>query len=170
MEENMNYTEAKEKINALLDEAKAKLDTLGILVSTEVELVENHITDNESEPLLILGAVALTMEGLTEDDTYYISIDARIEGGEVEDGALEEATPKFLERIDAAYDRLSAAEDKTATLLDMGREVDEELERLYQAEVEREARARRRDLKMAITGAAVLLLATVIALVIKALI
>lgn len=165
----MIYTEAKEKITALLNEAKAKLDTLGISVATESEIIENKITDEESEPLLIMGALALTAEGFSEDDTYYISIDARVEGGEVDEAAIDEAAPKFHERVDAAYARLSAAEDMSATLLEMGREVDEELERIYQAEIEREQRLMKRDLKIALMGAGVILLATVIALIIKAL-
>ena len=164
----MIYTEAKEKIIAMLDEAKAKLDTLGINVSCEIEVIENKISETESEPLLLLGALALTMDGLTEDDTYYISIEAKVEGGECDAAALDEAAPGFFSRVDAAYDRLAAAEDKTATLLDMGREIDEELERLYQAEVERERMLMKRDLKTAFIGAGVILAAALIAFIVKA--
>ena len=166
----MLYTEAKEKISAILDEAKAKLDALGITVSPEVELIENKLSETESEPLLIMGALALTAEGLTEDDTYYISIDARIEDGEVDGAAIDEALPKFTARVHEAFERLNAAEDKTATLLEMGREVDEELERLYEAELERERMLRQRDLKTAFIGVGLIVVAAILALIIKAII
>lgn len=164
----MIYTEAKEKIEALLNEAKAKLEPLGLNLSLETELVENQISETESEPLMIIGSVALTMDGLTEDDTYYVSIEATVEGTEVSDESLEEATPKFLDRIEAVYERLSAAEDKTATLIEMGKEVDEELERLYEEEVARNERAMKRDLKLAIIGTAAIVGAVVIALILSA--
>lgn len=166
----MNYTEAKEKIDALLTEAKEKLDSLGIAATAETELVENKISETESEPLMILGSIALTMDGLEEDDTYYVSIEARIEGGEVNSEALAEAEPKFKERISAAYERLAASENKRATLLEMGKEVDEEMERIYREEVEREARAMKRDLKIAIIGSAVLVLIVAAAVLIKLLV
>ena len=163
----MTYTEAKEKIEALLTEARAKLEPLGITVSTETELVENRISETEVEPLMLLGAVALTMDGLTEDDTYYVSIEARIEDGEVSDAALEEAVPKFHDRIDAVYERLSAAEDKTATLVEMGKEVDAELERLYEEEVARSERAMKRDLKLAIIGSAAIIILVIVAVILS---
>ena len=166
----MIYTEAKEKIEAALALAKEKLDSLGINVSCECELVENKISEEESEPLLVLGSLALTMDGLGEDDTYYISVEAQVDGGEVNDEALEEAMPKFNERVESVYARLSAAEDKMAALVEMGKEIDAELERLYEEEVARAQRAIKRDLKLAVIGTALLIAAVIVAFVIKALV
>ena len=166
----MIYTEAKEKIEAMLSEAKAKLDALGIDVTCECELVENKISEEESEPLLVLGSLALTMDGLTEDDTYYISVEAKIEEGAVSDEAFDEAVPRFNERVESAYARLADAEDKKTTLIEMGKEIDAELERLYEEEVARAQRAMKRDLKLAIIGTAIIVGAVVLGFIIKALI
>lgn len=166
----MIYTEAKEKIEAALALAKEKLDSLGINVSCECELVENKISEEESEPLLVLGSLSLTMDGLGEEDTYYISVEAQIDGGEVNDAALEEAMPKFNERVESVYARLTAAEDKKSALIEMGLEIDAELERLYEEEVARAQHAMKRDLKLAIIGTAVVIGAVILAFVIKALI
>ena len=167
MEVKMKYTEAKEKIEALLSEAAAKLEALGITVSCETELIENHISETESEPLMILGSVALTMDGLTEDDTYYVSVEARIDDGEVSDEAIASAEPKFRTRIDEAYERLEAAEDRKAELVNMGLEVDAELERLYEEELARSERAMKRDLMIAAIGTGVLVAAVIIAIIIS---
>ncbi len=149
----MNYTEAKARLDALLEDAKRTLDMPGLIVMADTELVENTITPDQSEPLLILGVLALSAEGLGEDDTFYVSAEAKIEGGEVDGEALEEAIVAFNTRLDEAHARLAASEDIAATILDMGREIDEELERIYAEEVAKSERAMKRDVKMAIIGA-----------------
>ena len=149
----MNYTEAKARLDALLEDAKNTLDMPGLIVMADTELIENTISQDETEPLLMLGVLALSADGLGEDDTFYISAEAKIEGGEVDEEALEESIVKFNTRLDEAHARIAASDDIAATVLDMGREVDEELERIYAEEVAKSERAMKRDVKMAIIGA-----------------
>ena len=163
----MIYTEAKARIEELLDNAKKTLEMDGITVTTEIEVIENKITDTESEPLAVLGSIALSAEGLTEDDTYYISIEAKIEAGEVSSEALEEAIPGFMERVNSAQDRLSAAEDKTATLVEMGKEVDEEIERRYAEEALKRELAMKRDLKLALFGTGAIILFVILMVILS---
>lgn len=166
----MKFIEAKAKLEELLGKAKDALTIDGITVSTELDITENPISDEESEPIMILGSVALTAEGFGEEDTYYISAEARIEGGEANDAALEDAIARFNTRLDAAVARLSAADDKSATLLQMGKEIDDELQRIYEEEAARSERLIKRDLMRAIIGSAAILLFVIGAFVISALI
>lgn len=163
----MKFTEAKEKIEALLAAAGERITAAGVKVTPETELIENQISETEAEPLMLLGSLALYTDGMGEDDVYYISVEAKIEGGEVSDEALEAAMPKFDARVAEAAERLSAAEDKTETLLAMGREVDAELERLYEEEARRNEAAMKRDLKIAIIGSAAIIVLVVLAVIIS---
>ena len=163
----MNYTEAKAKIEEYLGMANSIFEGLGIRVNTDIEIAENQISEEESEPLLILGSVALSADELTEDDTFYISVDARIEDGEVDGEMLTEALKDFESRCEAIYERLNPSENKAATIIELGREVDEELERIYQEEVERNERAIMRDLKVAIFGTIATLLFVIAATIIS---
>lgn len=163
----MNFNEAKKKIDAALGTAEEKLAGLGITVTRELEVTENQISECESETLYIIGSLALTGEGLTEDDTYYLSIEARVEAGEVSEEALDEAIAKFDARALEAYERLSQAEDKLATLVLMGKEVDEELERVYAEEAAKNEKAIKKDLKLAIIGTVGIIVLVVLAVVLS---
>ena len=163
----MNYTEAKAKLDALLEDAKSALNLPGLVVMAETEVIENAISESESEPLLILAVLALSAEGLTEDDTYYISAEAKIEGGEIDESALEDAIARFNARLGEANERLSAAEDIPATVIAMGKEVDDELERIYAEEVARSERAMKRDLKTAVIGAVGIFVVVILAVILS---
>ncbi|MBR7116164.1 MAG: hypothetical protein IKC87_00435 [Clostridia bacterium] len=163
----MNFNEAKKKIDAALGTAEEKLAGLGITVTRELEVTENQISECESETLYIIGSLALTGEGLTEDDTYYLSIEARVDAGEVSEEALDEAIAKFDARALEAYERLSQAEDKLATLVLMGKEVDEELERVYAEEAAKNEKAIKKDLKLAIIGTVGIIVLLVLAVVLS---
>ena len=164
----MKFIEAKAKLEELLGKAKDSLAIDGIIASVELDITENPISDEESEPIMMLGSVALTAEGLGEEDTYYISVEARVEAGEVDGEALEDAIAKFNVRVSAAAARLTAAEDKTATLVLMGKEIDDELQRIYDEESARSEKLIKRDLMRAIIGSAAVLVFVIAAFVISA--
>lgn len=166
----MKFIEAKAKLEELLESAKAALTIDGIIASVELDITENPISDEESEPIMILGSIALTAEGFGEEDTYYISAEARVEGGEVDEEALEDTIAKFNTRTEAAVARLNASEDRPATLLLMGKEIDDELQRIYDEEAARSERLIKRDLMRAIIGSAAVILFIIGAFVISALI
>ena len=166
----MKFIEAKAKLEELLESARSALTIDGITTSVELDVTENQISEEESEPIMMLGSVALTAEGFGEEDTYYISAEARVEGGEVDDEALGDAIAKFNTRVEAAVARLNSAEDKPATLLLMGKEIDDELQRIYEEEAARSERLIKRDLMRAIIGSAAILLFVIGAFVISALI
>ena len=163
----MNLNEAKKKIDEALGAKEAKLKELGITVTKELEVTENQISENESEALYIIGSLALTGEGLNEDDTYYLSIEARVEAGEVNEKALDEQITAFISRAEVAYDRLSAADDKLATLVLMGKEIDEELEKVYAEEAAKNEKAIKKDLKLAIIGTVGIIILVVLAVVLS---
>ena len=166
----MKFIEAKAKLEELLEGARAALAIDGITASVELDITENPISEEESEPIMILGSVALTAEGFGEEDTYYISVEARVEAGEVDAEAIEDSIAAFNTRVEAAVARLTAADDKAATLLLMGKEIDDELQRIYDEEAARSERLIKRDLMRAIIGTAAVLIFVIGAFVISALI
>ncbi|MBR2930807.1 MAG: hypothetical protein IKC32_06215 [Clostridia bacterium] len=163
----MKYIEAKERLEALVADAKDKLDIVGVEVTSECEVAENSVSDTEAEPLMILASLALSAEGLSEDDTYYISAEAVVEDGEVNEDALNGAIERFNARVDEAAERLGAAADPKEMLLTMGKEIDEELERIYNEEVARSERAMKKDIKIALLATLALALVVIAAVVIS---
>lgn len=146
----MNVTDAKLKIEDALATARTELAGLGADIKDELDVMENELKDGGSEVINIIGALALSAEGLTEEDTFYLSIEAKVEGGEVDETLLSEALGAFHERVAKVKDRLAAAENISEAIKEMDREIDEELEAKYREEMERTNKAVKRDLKIAI--------------------
>lgn len=165
----MNVNEAKAKIEAALNAAVAELDGLGASVSAEVEVTGNELDGGEVDVLMLLGSLAITADGLTEEDTYYDSIDVKVTADEVNDTLLDNAIAAFSERVADIKTRLASAENAAEAVKAMGLEVDLELETKYREEMEREHKAVKRDLKLAVFATAALLLVGIVFVVVSAL-
>ncbi len=161
----MTLLEAREKAEAALKAAEDALKGTGAQVLAELEVAENDLGDGESEALLILGTVALTTEELTEEDTYYISFEAKVTEGEVDEAELEGAIDEFLAKANNVADRLNAGTGATEVIKELDREVDEKLEAEYNEAVDAAHRAIKRDIKIAIIAIAVLLVVAVACIV-----
>ncbi len=166
----MNVNEAKQRIEDALKAAEGNLAGLGINVTSEVEVTGNQLDGGEVDVLMILGSLAISADGLTEDDTYYDSIDVKVANDEVDDNVLENAIRAFGERIDGIKTRVASAADPKEAVREMGLEVDKELETKYREELAREHRAVKRDLKIAIFATAALLLVGLIFVVVSSII
>ena len=165
----MNVNEAKAKIEAALNAAVAELDGLGASVSAEVEVTGNELDGGEVDVLMLLGSLAITADGLTEEDTYYDSIDVKVTADEVNDTLLDNAIAAFSERVADIKTRLASAENAAEAVKAMGLEVDLELETKYREEMAREHKAVKRDLKLAVFATAALLLVGIVFVVVSAL-
>jgi len=165
----MNVSKAKEKIENALKFAEMELSGLGINVTSELEVAGNELDGGEVDVLMLLGSLAISADGLTEDDTYYDSIDVKVTADEVDENLLENAVNAFCERVSAIKTRLAIAEDPAAAVKEMGLEVDRELETKYREEMAREHKAVKRDLRIAIIATVGLLLVALAFVVVSSL-
>ena len=154
----MKVNEAKERIEVALRAAETALSGLGANISSELEVTGNELDGGEVDVLMLLGSLAISADGLTENDTYYDSIDVKVTDDEVNDALLENAISAFTERVVNIKMKLAAAENVAEAIKAMGQAVDRELETKYREEMEREHKAVKRDLKIAIFATAALLL------------
>lgn len=161
----MNVNEAKLLIEKTLGDAADKLGEVGVDTLAEVEVIENQINDCEVEPLMVFGSLALSAEGLSEDDIFYLSIEAKVRDGEVDAEALDEAVAALPERVELIKARLSGKENMAEAIREMSAEADAELEARYIEELERENARVKRDLKIAIVAAVVMLIVAVVSVV-----
>ena len=145
----MKYTEAKEKIEALLAESKAKLEALGVTAIDEVEVAENDLGDGESEIMKVFGSIAVKTPELTEDEVFYLSVDLDVYEDEIEDSDVAGATDEFGAALGELIARLEAEEDKSAAIRKLGQEIDEAIEADAKAELARTDKATKRDLMIA---------------------
>ncbi len=152
----MNVNEAKLKIEKALGEAQDNLSAIGVSTLIEVEVIENQINDEEIEPIMVFGSLALSADGLDEDDVFYLSIEARVVDGEVDGEALSEAIEPFGDRIELIKARLKGKENMAEAIREMSFEVDSEIEASYIEKLERENARVKRDLKIAIVAAVVM--------------
>ena len=165
----MNLNEAKIAIDEALKRAEAQLDIPGLKLTREIEVAENELNDGTTEALMVLGSLAISAEGLTEDDTYYLSIDAKVNAGEVDEALLGKSVAALPERVNAIKARLAEADDVAEAVKAMGLEVDEELETKFREELAREHGAVKRDLKLAIFATAAMLLVAVVFVIVSTL-
>jgi hypothetical protein len=166
----MNVSIAKQRIEDALKAAEATLAGLGINVTSEIEVTGNELDGGEVDVLMILGSLAISADGLTEDDTYYDSIDIKVSGDEVDDNVLENAIAAFGKRVADIKAKLAGAEDPAEAVRAMGLAVDEELETKYREELAREHRAVKRDLKIAIFATAALLIVGLIFVIVSSIV
>lgn len=157
----MNVNEAKLLIEKALGVAADELGKIGVDTLAEVEIIDNRINDDEVEPLMVFGSLALSAVGLDEDDIFYLSIEAKVIDGEVDAEALNEAVAALPERVELIKNRLAGSEDMAAAIREMSAEADAELESKYIEELERENARVKRDLKIAIVAAVVMFVVAV---------
>ena len=161
----MTLLEARERASAALKAAEDILKDSGANILTELEVAENDLGDGNSEALLVLGTVALTAEGLEEDDTYYISFETNVNEGKVDEAQLEGAIEAFLATTSEVAARFNEGADAAEVIKELDREVDERLEAEYKAAIEAAHNATKRDIKMAIIAIAVLAVVAIICIV-----
>ena len=157
----MDYISIKEKIEALLADAKLKLEAEGVIADVEVEVSENDLGDGESDVLKVFGSIGVTTRELGEDEVFYLSVDAPVYDGEVDEDEYNAAVTEFEDALAAVLTKLGEMDDKTEAIRELDREVDEELERKYREEVERQQRAAKRDLTVAIIATVAIVIVAV---------
>lgn len=165
----MILTNAKDRAAAALKNAEDILAGYGVKSTAELEVAENDLGEGESEALLVLGTIAISTEELTDEDIYYISFEAKVNDGEVDDAELEGAIAEFLDKVNAVANRLNMGPDATTVIKELDREVDERIEAEYMEAVEAAHKAVKRDMKVVIFAIVVLLIVAVACAVVSAL-
>lgn len=162
----MTINEAKEKIQSRLDAAKAQLGSLGVKLDDEIQQTTND-TPEGTETVFLFGALAIYTDSTEDDDTLLLPIEAELDGdGGVVDASLECEMARFDEKIQSVKERLTGADDATATVKELSHEIDDEIERRYQEKLARMNAVMKRNIRTALIAAAALAVVAVIFVII----
>ncbi|MBQ2793916.1 MAG: hypothetical protein IJF05_04385 [Clostridia bacterium] len=132
----------------------------GIEYSAEVE--------GSEESSYTFGAVMLGTEGMSDEDRIYISLEVDINDDDtVDKEELDGQIESFRENLSEIAAALKDSEDKTATILEVGKRIDAELDAAYAAELERINRETSDRLWIAIGATAVILVVAAICIAMK---
>ncbi len=162
----MTLNEAKEKIQAELDRAKASLASLAVTAKDEIQETKNDTADG-TETVFLFGALAIYTEGMSDDDTLLVPLEAELDadGGVVAE-SLDTAAVEFARRVNDIKARLEGAVDLGAEITLLSHEVDEELERKYEERLARLNATMKRNIIMALVTAALFAVIAVILIII----
>ncbi len=157
----MTVSELKIALQSEMDFAKELLSDIdGIEYSAEVE--------GSEDSSYTFGVVMLGTAGMTDEERIYISLEADINADDTVDaedfGKQVESFRAGLCDIAAA---LRASDDKTATLLEIGKRIDAELDEAYAKEMERINRETSERLWIAIGATAVILVVAAVCIAVK---
>lgn len=163
----MDYISTKERLEEHLGGAKKTLEALGVSVDMAVEVITNEIEGEESDVLKVFGSIGIATADITDDEVFYLSVDLDVFDNEVEDDAIDAAISEFDEMLAKVVAKLEASENKTEAIKELDREVDEELAEKYRLEAERQQRAAKRDLTVAIIATVAIVIVAIAAIVIS---
>ena len=163
----MDYISTKERLEEHLGEAKKTLLAEGVSVDMAVEVITNEIEGEESDVLKVFGSIGIATADITDDKVFYLSVDLDVFDNEVEDDAIDVAISEFDEMLAKVVAKLEASENKTEAIKELDREVDEELAEKYRLEAERQQRAAKRDLTVAIIATVAIVIVAIAAIVIS---
>ncbi|MBQ8371329.1 MAG: hypothetical protein IJX38_00100 [Clostridia bacterium] len=162
----MTVNEAKDIIQAELDEAKSALSSLAITVKDEIQETKND-TDDGTETVFLFGALAIYAEGMKDDDTLLVPLEAELDAdGGVACESLNAARAEFSRKVASIKARLEGASDLSAEITLLSHEVDEELERKYEERLARLNATMKRNIIMALATAAIFAVIAVIFIII----
>ena len=127
-----------------------------------------HSAVVESNGSYLFGVVMLATPGMADDEKIYISLEADMDiDNNVDRDSFEKARTAFRARINGICDTLSAFGDPISALASVAKEIDEELDAEYQAELAKIERETKDRIRIAISATAVLLLVAAIAIVVR---
>ncbi len=157
----MTVGELKIALQGEMDWAKELLsDIEGIEFSAEVE--------GSEDSSYTFGVVMLGTAGMTDDERIYISLEADINSDDTVDAeGFASAVESFRSGLCDIAAVLRESDDKAAALSEIGKRIDEELDKAYAAELDRINRETSDRVKIAIGATAVLLLVAAVCIAVK---
>ena len=164
----MTLNEVKALFEEELEAAKAKLEATGFIAIPSIEVEENELEEGGSEVVSVLATLAVSADGLSEDDVLYIcmSEDPKTDG-EFDGESCQADVDDFRAHVELVVSRAEETDDKAEAVRQVCREIDREIAEKYQAEVDKMNAAVKKNLKTAIIATVALLAVAAICIVIK---
>ncbi len=160
----MNASDAKIKIEEVLDSAKAALAEFGV----EADIIIEKICEEDEDAEFFYGILRVGKNLVGDFDTLLFTLDADIDNsGEVSDIELEESITEFNMEIAKLVAALGANEDKKAVIESFSEMLDKEFDLEFKKEVERINEKTTANLKIAVFAAAAMLIVAVITIVLN---
>ena len=155
---------AKEKIEANIAEAKAKLTALGLDAKAESFYTDKNLDRSiEFNPkmILVFGNLTFGFPTAEEDDYCNFSICCELKSGEVSDEELEKSIRDFQEEVDTLISTLANATSKEKVLEDLAKKQTDDAT-VAAAEFDKEMRKVKLKLTLAIAVIVVIILGVII--------
>ena len=137
--------EALEKMQAIVADAKARLEGNGFVMSVETEYMNamlRTVTD-VNRAKFITVALVVSAEGVAEGDEYCMSLGAQISRGGVDEERLAKDAENFNGMVDEAIAVLEKYDNKTEGLGVLTAKANEEYEKLLAKIKEDQDKSRR---------------------------
>ena len=165
----MNIEKAKALIESELKACAALFEGTGVLTDYCVEDTKNDTPDGE-ETVDLFGVISLRAEGADDSGALFVPLNTELDSyGEVKDDLLAESITKFREKLERYRELIAASPDVSATIKELNREIDDELEREYRERLARLDAATKKNLKIAICATVALLAVAAVCFFIKGL-
>lgn len=164
----MTINEAKIRLDEEMKYADSLLSDIdGIKYYARVDETTRD-DDGEVRTVFLFGAIMLATPEMEDEDRVYLSLDAEIDINDNIDTATFEAdAAKLRARLEKIRERLLSAEDKAAEIAAIGKDIDREIDEEYRAEIERLNASTKHNLKVAMMGAALLLVVAAVCILVK---
>ena len=162
----MTVNQAKERIENELIAAKESFGEASSLVKYSVEVEVNNIEGAPVDVTYVFGSLSIGPEGAEDDDRLYLPLDAELDDDDnVNEESFEKNLAVFKERVNEIREKILASDDYNNAIKAVIEEFDREMERKYQAEIEKLNRIAKRNLIIAAVATAVAGVAAIIILV-----
>ena len=163
----MKLDEVNELFYAELDAAKTRLEEVGLIALPSLEVEKNELEGGGIEIISVLATLAVSAEGLSEEDTLYICMSEEPTEYDFDSESCEESVREFRNHVDLLIELAEASEDKAEALRKVCRRIDREIEEKYQAEIDKTNEAVKKNLRTAIIATVALLAVAALCILLK---
>ena len=162
----MTVNEVKVRIGNELAAIKESFGDAASFVKYSVEVSENNIDDAPVDITSVFGSFSIGPMEASEDGRLFLPLDADLDDDDnVDEESFEKNLKVFKERVAEIRERVLAAEDYESEIKAIISEFDAEMEKEYQAELERLNKLAKRNLIAASLAALGALVVAVVILV-----
>ncbi len=169
----ISIEEARAYLDNEMKKAEAMFENLPVTVRCDVSTTYND-TEQGEELISMFGAVAISTDELEENETLFLSLDADViyspstDTAVVDTDTLDQRRDELFGRLLDIRTRLEGSDNVSATIKEINKEFDEQLQKEYEEMLEGLNASSKSNLKFALACTAVLLVVAVICIVINA--
>lgn len=168
----ISINEAKVYLENEIKKAEGMFESLPVSVKGDVSTTYND-TEAGEELIAMFGAVSISTEELEENEIVFLSLDAEViyspstDTAVVDTTLLDERRDEFFARLSEIRTRLEGSDNVSATIRELNKEMDEQLQKEYEEMLEKLNASSRSNLKFALICTAALLLVAAICIAIN---